>query len=130
MSNLSGMSLSFLPLLYLYLSNLECTVYYWWQKTRMQSSLSHSPASTSILSQSWRLRIHPNRPFNDVPFLLSCSPSTSLLSLRKRIANVLRKYTEVKDEHVLLFISSDGIDFALVEDGPISDLLQNGEKIA
>jgi septum formation topological specificity factor MinE len=64
-----------------------------------------------------------------VPFLISTSPSTSLLSLRSRIAKVLQKYSEVNEDHVLLFVSTDGIDFALVEDGPISELMQNGEKI-
>lgn len=42
---------------------------------------------------------------------------------------MLRKYGEVQDEHVLLFISAEGIDFALVEDGPIGGLITNGERI-
>ena len=93
----------------------------------MQSeSLSRSPSAGS---SSWRLRICPQKPLHDVPFLLLCSPSSSLFSLRERIARVLRKYGEVHDEHVLLFISAEGIDFALVEDSPIGDLITNGERI-
>ncbi|UZJ53818.1 hypothetical protein CBS101457_003138 [Exobasidium rhododendri] len=83
----------------------------------------------AVGSSSWRLHIHPLKPFHEVPFLLSCSPSNSLYSLRERIAKVLSKYGDVQEEHVMLFVSLEGTNFALVEDGPLCDLVQNGEKI-
>jgi len=90
------------------------------------SSASPTVGSTS----SWRLHICPSKPFHEVAFLLSCSPSSTLYSLRDRIAKVLQKYGEVNKEHIMLFVTLDGTEFALVEDGPLCDLVQNGEKIA
>lgn len=94
------------------------------------SSTSSDPTGSSYTPpKAWKLKICPIKPLHDIPFLLTSPPSGTLYTLRERVANVLRRYGHVQDEHILLFVSSDGMSCALVEDGPIGDFMQDGEKV-
>lgn len=98
-------------------------------QTKALPSVYSANPSGSVL-KPWKLKICPIKPLHDIPFLLSSSPSGTLYTLRERIANVLRRYrSSLQDDHILLLISSDGMDCALVEDGEIGDFMQDGEKV-
>jgi hypothetical protein len=94
----------------------------------------HSGGGSSVLpgvdgSSLWKVHVRPSDPFPQTPFLLSCSPSSSLYSLRGRIAKVLSRYESVHEEHIMLFVTVEGTNYALIEDGPLCDLIENGEKL-